>query len=339
MRAVVGPTVRDLAAVDFGGARSIVATAFYSRAALNRVPLRSSRIDLAVRLDLNSADEWKRGLIDPQALAAFIDAHEAAGRTVNLCVHPIAHAKVYVGRKQFLIGSANLTTRGFSGVGHEILWIESNTTRHAQIIKAMEEYCRAFSPLSRSSLEAYIRNNLRSVEAFRKTARRAFDRTDEDRVESLSPRASRYGEYEAFRAWLATRPEAAAKEVWLRAAGKGGLSGHIRANFFGLRQWMLFNPDIQRFGVAVQADTYKFSRDSSREALLRSFVEKNASDEPGFSLDIWKSYLPVESGGRARNHGGTIGNINRMLPLVARYLDELNHLLIPEAPLVPSDVP
>lgn len=320
MRAIVGPTIADLAAVDFGGIRSIVATAFYSRAALQRMPLSSSVVDLAVRLDLASADEWKRGLIDPQALAAFIDAQEAVGRTVNLHVHPTAHAKVYVGRKQFLIGSANLTTRGFSGVGHEILWTESNTARYAEIIRAMDEYCRSFSVLSRASLDAYICENLKAVRAFRRTKPDVFAYTDEDRVESLSLRAPRYGEYEVFLVWLATRPEAAAEEIRLRAAGKNRLSGHIRANFFGLRQWMLFNPDIQQYGLSVHADTYKFSSDTARENLLREFVENNASDEPGFSLSAWKSYLPVESGGRARNHGGTIGNINRMLPLVARYL-------------------
>ena len=312
--------MKDLAAIDFGGARSLVATAFYSRAALRRMPLTSTIIDMAVRLDLSSADEWKRGLIDPQALAAFIDAHEAANRTVNLHVHPIAHAKVYVGRKQFLIGSANLTTRGFSGLGHEILWMENKSDRYNELIGAMKEYLESFSKISRSDLDAYISKHLPSVKAFRRKRREEFEKSDENRVERLSPRAMKYGAYENFRAWLDTRPEAAAKEISLRAAGKNNLSGHIRANFFGLRQWMLFDPDIQTFGLKVDADTYKFSNDAAHEMLLRDFVQANASDEPGFSLDTWRSYLPVESGGTAGNHGGTIGNINRMLPLVAQYL-------------------
>ena len=69
-------------------------------------------------------------------------------------------------------------------------------------------------------------------------------------------------------------------------------------------------------------DSYKLSQDSDTEAQIASFVEQIAQDEADFSLDTWKTYLPEECGGRAGKHGGTIGNLNRMLPLVARYIEE-----------------
>lgn len=320
MPGIVGPTIKDLLKVDFGGPKAIVATAFYSRTALQKVTLSAAEIDLMFRLDLTSPNEWMRGMIDPPALAEFVDAHEKAGKSVNLFVHPIAHAKVYVGRKTFLVGSANLSTRGFSGVGHELLWESRQPAQHAEITTAMAEYSSKFHTLTLAELQSYIATHQAAVDIYKKANPRKFATLNEDRVDQKSPRASRYGDYEDFKTWLARRPEKEAKEVLARSNGKGGLSGHIRANFFGLRQWMLADPAIQKFGRTKHADTYKFSADAFHEALLKQFVQTNAADEPGFSLYTWKGYLPVESGGRALNHGGTIGNLNRMVPLVAQYL-------------------
>ena len=70
----------------------------------------------------------------------------------------------------------------------------------------------------------------------------------------------------------------------------------------------------------TNSDTYKLSRDATMEQHLNGFVSEFATDEDDFSLDNWKTYLPIECGGRAGRHGGTIGNLNYMLPLVAAYL-------------------
>jgi hypothetical protein len=320
MPGIVGPTIKDLLKVDFGGPKAIVATAFYSKTALQKVNVSASELDLMVRLDLNSVEEWKRGLIDPPALADFVEKHEKAGKSVNLFVHPIAHAKVYVGRKKFLVGSANLSTRGFSGVGHELLWESKQQNQHTEIRKSMRDYSDKFQALTLAELKSYVAIHHADVDTFKKNNPRRFAAFNEDRVDHLSPRATRYGDYEDFKIWLDSRPEIEAREILDRANGKNNLSGHIRANFFGLRQWMLADPAIQKFGRTVDADTYKFSADAAREARLKEFVETNAANEPGFSLSTWQAYLPKESGGSAKKHGGTIGNLNRMVPLMARYL-------------------
>lgn len=83
---------------------------------------------------------------------------------------------------------------------------------------------------------------------------------------------------------------------------------------------MLFDPDIQKLGRGKSPDTYRLLRDSAEAKSLNGFVNNNSADEPGFLLSTWKGYLPKELGGRAINYGGTIGNLHRMLPLIARYL-------------------
>lgn len=87
-----------------------------------------------------------------------------------------------------------------------------------------------------------------------------------------------------------------------------------------MRQLFLADPDARDRFEVESPDLYKLSRDPQMESRIARFVKENAVDETDFRLDVWKTYLPVECGGRAGKHGSTIGNLNRMLPLVARYL-------------------
>jgi len=120
--------------------------------------------------------------------------------------------------------------------------------------------------------------------------------------------------------WLARQKSAAAAEILARAKGKGNLQGHIHRNFYGLRQYLMARPEEMERFANEDSSFYRLSGDAATEKRLKDFVTHQASNEHDFSLDIWKTYLPEECGGRAGKHGGTIGNLNRMLPLVAKYL-------------------
>jgi hypothetical protein len=81
----------------------------------------------------------------------------------------------------------------------------------------------------------------------------------------------------------------------------------------------VFPETLQSFR-RTDPDSYKLSKDPAMEDMLKSFVHDFAVDEASFVLERWRTYLPIECGGRAGRHGGTIGNLNYMLPLVAAYL-------------------
>lgn len=311
---IVGPVFSDLLGIGFDCRHLVIATAFYSGAALRRLIGSPERLSIMCRISLR---EWENGLIDPPALLQTLRAYETQGTVVNLYVHERAHAKVYAGSSTALVGSANLTMQGFGG-GLEIVRSVSGPKAIREIVSAACAYAQYLRPWTLERLTTFVVTNSTNV---RRKHRRRVTGPPEDRLPLVKRDIiTRLGSYKDFQRWLLRQPSSAAREIWRRSTGKHNLQGHISKNFYGLRQFFIANPQNLSAFATEDSDTYKLSRDSETEEKIGNFVAQHGVDEPDFELDIWKTYLPIECGGRADKHGGTIGNMNRMLPLVAQYL-------------------
>jgi len=200
-------------------------------------------------------------------------------------------------------------------------YISLNSPAQASIKAGISRYMAGLQHIKLDELESFVADNLESVCAERK-------KYNHPNLESRPPkifqsdRPDRLGTYQDFLGWLKRVNSEAAIEILARANGKNNLSGHIYRNFFGLRQYLLYAPDTQRRFAKESEDDYKLSKDPATESEMKGFVLNHAFDEDNFSLETWKTYLPQECGGRAEKHGGTIGNLNRMLPLVAKQLSQ-----------------
>jgi hypothetical protein len=91
-------------------------------------------------------------------------------------------------------------------------------------------------------------------------------------------------------------------------------------NFHGIRQFLLAHPTEARTLRRADPSAYRLFRDRTMEQALKQFVINEAIDEGGLKVNTWRTYLPEGSGGKPKSGGGTSGNLNRMLPLLARYL-------------------
>jgi hypothetical protein len=316
-RAIVGPLIADLARIGAGDVT--LATAFYTGGALNALNLKASRLCLLMRLNTSSVVDWASGALDPVALSTFIRRHQKTCAKVSLFINPTAHAKIYSGKDGYLVGSANLSTRALSGNTAEILWFENDDNRRNAMGAAIEEYAGNFKEFSPDQLDEYIADNAAKAKALARKIPKEFH-TDEDRLPTDILRPTRLGDYDAFLKWLSKQPSAAAKELLARAHGKFNLSGHIRQAFFGVRQFFLGNPAVLHQFSKFNPDNYSFSGDHPTKSALANFVTKHACDEGQFSAAKWQSYLPGSAGGKQLNGGATVGNLNRMFPLLARYL-------------------
>lgn len=310
--AIVGPVLSDLSEF-WAGREFVLASAFYSAARLRSTTITAQSAELMVRLDLERPDDWITRAVAPDALLELLDRHSNVD--IRVYCGPRAHAKVYLGDSAFLIGSANYTVRGFAGTSAEVLWYESSSAAVEKMRKAIAVYRRSLTPLSRSALENYVER----YSAVVKKRQSAVERSPEDILPTDAARPPRTGSYERFLKWLEQRDGAAA-EILARAHGKGNLSGHIRMNFYGIRQFLLAHPKYGQALRRADPQTYRLIDDLALQQDLKDFVNFEAANEGGLIVDTWRTYLPQHSGGKPKSGGGTQGNLNRMLPLMARYL-------------------
>jgi hypothetical protein len=317
-RAIVGPLVSDIAGIS--GHDVTLATAFYTAGVLGVLNIKARRLRMLMRLNMQSVADWAMGSLDPVALWAFIKRHQATCEEVSLLISPTAHAKIYIGQNGYLVGSANLSTRALSGSAAEILWFESDAVRQRAMDAAVEDYSRKFNRCSLARLDAYITANKAEAKDLAKRIPRELFFDEHDRLPHEIVRPARLGDYDAFLQWLAKHPSPAAKEVLARAYGKSNLSGHIRQAFYGVRQFFLGSPDLMHHFMKLDPNNYSFSGDISTASRLGAFVTRHARDEGPFAPEKWRTYLPKSAGGRQVTGGATSGNLNRILPLVARYL-------------------
>ena len=316
-RAIVGPLIADLASI--GGGDVTLATAFYTGGALNALNLNANRLSLFMRLNVLSVADWALGSLDPVALSRFIQRHQQTCGEVSLFISATAHAKIYSGQSGYLVGSANLSTRALSGNAAEILWYENDDVRRNAMDAAVKKYANKFEKFSLKQLDEYIANNAEKATDLAERIPREVH-VDEDRVPADILRPARVGDYDAFLQWLSKQSGAAAKEVLDRANGKSNLSGHIRQAFFGIRQFFLVTPAAMHHFSKVSPEGYSFSGDAVTASALGRFVTKHAQNEGPFSPAKWQTYLPKSAGGKQVSGGATVGNLNRMFPLLARYL-------------------
>ncbi len=312
-RYIVGPVLEDLLGIGLCGEFLDIATAFYSAGALSRLHGKPEYLRFMCRLDLNSPAEWQRGALNPEALLHKLRTYEDSGTEIELLVSPTAHAKAYVGSACALFGSTNLTMRGFGG-SNELVVLLRETASIDKLSNTLDSYCENLTHISLDELEHY-------VETHRETIPDDEDQEIDDRFPSSSrSEFGRLGSYPDFLTWLEEMTNEAAIEIYDRANGKSNLQGHIHRNFYGLRQFLLANPDYRVRFQQKDPTAYSLAQDPQTEEYFATFVEKHAADEDDFELERWLTYLPEECGGRAGRHGGTIGNLNRMLPLIAKYL-------------------
>src|SRR6266852_5436453 len=121
---IQGPTLPILRSIGFRSRQVHLLTAFYSAAPLHWLSreLQAENVVVAARLDLTSPAEWLRGSIDPKDLLTFLTGLRERGVAVRFFAGPTAHAKLFVGDRGVIVGSANLSTRGF-GAGPEIVTV------------------------------------------------------------------------------------------------------------------------------------------------------------------------------------------------------------------------
>lgn len=169
---LVGPILKDVEDLGLSGKEALLATAYYTAGPLKKLRIDAQRVTLAVRLDQENLIDWVSGSIDPVALCDAVKGLTSRGIDVSMYAGKFAHAKMYAGENRALIGSANLTTLGFSGVGNEALWrLDLQSKQGISFISGFRRYIKGMSALSIHELEGFIEKNRSRVAKARRSIR------------------------------------------------------------------------------------------------------------------------------------------------------------------------
>ena len=102
--------------------------------------------------------------------------------------------------------------------------------------------------------------------------------------------------------------------------------GHVKQSYYVLIHFLSGSTESPYIGklLAMPLDDYPRLPSSFVTAWV-GFLDKNArtrDDDLGYSFSSLRNVLPERMGGYVTNGGGAIGTFTRMVPLVARFLNQ-----------------
>jgi HKD family nuclease len=258
--------------------------------------------------------DWIQGSIDPESLLEIVKI--SAGRIkFNIAHRDTLHAKAYFCEKNGLIGSANLTSQGF-GSGLEFLLLVSDS-----VLKSTKEWFKKHvSPylkkITLGELEYFIEKNKTEVYKKRRIINRVLNKKIKRKTLFLP-----YAPVDDFIDYCAKLDGAASKEVVLRFMGKDHLSGHIKNFYYASQQFFDKYQKLTKKMSQVLPDNFRLQNAPFKITWIKFIQGSQLKDivPVGFLAQSTLNYLPSALGGKQTTGGAGIGNLNRILPLVAQF--------------------
>lgn len=321
-----------------------ICTPYYSDEGLGRLfdhlPLGLRRLRVWTRL---SPSDWVAGVADPEALLALLTVAREAEIEVELGIQQRLHAKIYIADDQVaLIGSANLSGGGFGTNLEMAVRLEGDSAREA--LRVANAAIGATARLvTVDELSAWVEG---AREVVMKTRAQAPDTAEALRgIQQAMDRMLGFGRAPVqgaaalpepdkdslthFLEWLARNAGLPGADVILtRAANRDGqnLTGHVKQTFAGLARFLAETP---RWVAPLSGELGRQQPGTiyqPEEPVLKDWadhLDAHALDGNGFySYATLRGRLQPSLGGTRAGGGGGSSTFKRMLPLVARYVEE-----------------
>ncbi len=334
------PEWKDLEAVIQSAKRGlIICSPFYSETGLNHVRTSlTSKLDIQIYTRISPSD-WANRISDPEALLKFLQETSSEGHSTALFVHQRLHAKAYVSNKKALIGSSNLSDGGFEQ-NLEIMVI-LNAKAANDVISLIESRIRPEArKVSIGELRNWIIRHKELVEVVRKeteglqagklrNAQRSLDKMLRFGRSKSRIKPVKENDLRTFIRWLKKNKQLAGSQVIIaRYENIDGqnLQGHVKQCFFGSLRFLMENPRLRSslsmaLNTLQKDEVYQLTEQISVAWLKH--VDRHAIDAgDGYDYAILRGILPLSVGGTRTGGGGGISTLKRMLPLIARYLQE-----------------
>jgi hypothetical protein len=334
------PSWLKLEAVVSSATESLLLCApFITRPGLERVQNQlADGVNVSVITGL-SVEAWVAGVCDPEALLDFL--HHCGTDQVSISTR--LHAKAVVAdASDALVGSANLTRRAYT---HNLeIQASLDHAEVAQVTALIASWEDSIRVMSAGELAEWIAQHRDAVMDERRRideehpwepdalgdAQEDLDRLAGGRAIDRRPiHEPSLAVLEDFVDWLDDNHDLpGAAEVVARHDNRHGdnLTGHVKQSFFAT--YLLFRHDPELIADASQLLDGLGPGDIPQPEgdLLEAWVE-HVHDNAGmqaesYSFPVLRGVLPPLLGGTRQGGGGGSSTLKRVLPLVARWLED-----------------
>lgn len=263
---------------------------------------------------------------------------DSDGIEVELGVYRRLHAKVYAADYTLaLVGSANLSEGGF-GTNLELA-VRFSGEEAVQPIDDLEEACtpilqvmtledlRDWVEFSRPTIEEARSVKPQEIEVLEPVQSRLdrileFGRMDSSRITEPDP-----SDMEEFVHWLENNFALPGAEYAYDAHyGRNQYSGHFKQGFFASMRFLseyrdLRAPLSEELNGLGPDDQYKLNGSPRIAEMWQEHLDAHATDKGShYSYPTLRSILPASLGGTLSGGGGAGPTVQRILPLVARFI-------------------
>jgi HKD family nuclease len=320
----------------------LVCTPFYSEEGINYLFDHIGdkvAIKFVTRL---SPSDWLNGISDPKVLLIFFELMKSDHRNVDLIIHQRLHAKAYIADNSYaLMGSSNLSGGGFE-LNFELM-VEGNANLAEDmsnlINTEIKEYGRTLTFESFKDWVERNEENILSLRSAHSNVPEDLSNAQKELDEKLGygrskVRSERYyhSEIDKFVDWLARNRDISGAELLLdRYQNKDGqnLTGHFRQSFYGSMNFLDENRKyieiLSREIIKIEKDKM-FQFDLELQKRWQDHMDENSTQQTEqYSYPVLRGILPPSLGGTRLGGGGGSSTIKRMLPLVAKFMDEVKN--------------
>lgn len=341
MTTVIAPEWSDLdALVASAEDRFSIISPFIKQVGLDRVR-RSLQDTVAVRVWTRlSPYEWATGVSDLDAVVEFLLNLRTEGRAVELSAIQRLHAKLYIADNDHaLLGSSNLSEGGFKQNVELLAGLEGSAVGEA--ICAIESRAGvSIKTLDLDSLSDWLERSKGWIEEFRDEA--ADDSEFLADVQADLDHLLGYGggggelpdpdheTLDRLADWLRDHPELAGATTILRRhtnADGQNLMGHVKQSFCAVMRFLVEREDLRPALNAALADLavdeiYAVEDDTILAAWYDHFDRRATDSGDIYRYSVLRGLLPPSLGGTREGGGGASSTFKRMLPLVARFMED-----------------
>lgn len=317
--------------------RGVICTPYYSERGLN---LLDSFFDTAERVEFwtrFSPLDWRAGVADMSALKRRIQLVLDRGKTFDFRVSDDLHAKIYTfSDNVVIIGSANLTWPAMTSNIEVICELTENdatsffsvlSTLRRKLIPVPAEVFAAYVDVAADAISKPFDGLLEEDGEMNAAINLAEETLGNSLKQTTSKLPSRVTlEIENFFDYCREEKSDIAKEIIDRGLkDKHNLQGHVKHCFYGAL-WFLseFPQYVAEISKTPVDSLYEFTNQSV-QTNWRDFLREHASEideEHRFRFRTLRVYLPPSLGGICSGGGGGSGTLKRVLPVVARMIQE-----------------